>query len=514
MGINQSVNNRIARNSIFMTIRMAIVLVITLFTTRFVLRSLGVDDYGVYNVVCGFVAMFAFLNTSVSNGIQRFYNYELGQNDTERCSTVFMSAVYIQVIVALIVILFTETVGLWYLYSKLVLPPFRETAAFWVFQFSIASFVIIIMQAPYSAAIMAHERMDFFAFVGVLDAVLKLVIAIAISYAPYDKLITYGLLLFIVSVLDLLLYVIYAKRHFPEVRMHRIKDYSLFKPMLSFSGWNIFGSISNVVKEEGLNLVLNFFYGTVVNAARGVASQVSAGVQSFVQSLSVSVRPQVIQSYAQGNIDRTYQLTFSISKLSCCVLYLLGYPIILEIHYILNVWLGGNVPDHTASFVVIVLLTQIINNLNAASSGVVHASGEMKKYQLSGSLFSLGCVIAAYFCLRIGLAPESVLWVTLVVSALAHFVGLLILRSIAPFSIKDYVVEIIIPFLFVVLVSFVAPLIVHLWMLESFIRFVVVLFVSMACILPAIYFVGMNRSERHLVKSFLISHIFQRNSVS
>ena len=504
-------NSRIARNSIYMTVRMVIVLGITLYTTRAVLQALGVEDFGIYNVVCGFVAMFVFLNTAMTNGIQRFYNFHLGRDGETGITSVYNAALRIQIIVALIVVVLTETVGLWYLNNKMVIPVNRLFAAQWIFQFSIVSFIAVILQAPYSAAIMAHERFDYYAIVGVLDAVLKLLIALVIPYLAWDRLILYGLLLLGVSILNFFLYFVYSKRHFDGLIFKRKTSRELFAPLLSFSGWNIFGALAGMFKEHGINLVLNLFFGPVVNAARGIASQVNGGVQSFVSNISISVRPQVVQSYAQGKLNRTMRLTYSISKLSCEIMYLLGYPICLEINYVLRLWLGNDIPDHTATFVIIILLTKIINNLNTAVSGVVHASGKMALYQISGGFFALLTIPASYFLLKMGLEPESVLWGCLVITSIAQIAALLILRGIVHFSLWDYVRKVIIPFVFVVLSSFWFPLIPKYFMSEGFVRFCSVTLASTFSSALFIYFIGMDKDEKTMIRSFIRKLVSKNN---
>ena len=384
-----SSNQRLAKNSVFLTIRMVIVLAISLYTTRAILKILGVEDYGVYSVVCGFATMFSFLNTSLSNGIQRFFNYEFGKNGEEGANKVYCTAVNIQIILAIIILILTESVGLWYLHHKMVIPEGRELAAEWIFQFSIISFLFVIMQAPYTAAVTAHERMDFYAIVSVLDVFLKLGIVLALPLFSSDKLILFGLLFALISVVNFCIYYFYCKKRFKEIKYHRIFDKELFKSMLGFSGWNIFGSLSGVMKETGINLVINFFFGPVVNAARGVANQVNGALQSFVTNITMPVRPQVIQSYAQGNMDRTMHLTYSISKLSCCFLLMMAIPLSFEIDYVLHLWLGDKVPEHAGVFTIFIFMSSIVNNLNSAISGVVHATGIMKDYQLWGSLISI-----------------------------------------------------------------------------------------------------------------------------
>lgn len=503
MSDTSSSNKRIAKNSIFMSVRMVFVLCITLYTTRVILNILGVEDYGVYNVVCGFVSMFTFLNTSMSNGIQRFYNFELGKNGEDGANKVYNTALLIQFILSLVIIALTESVGIWYLHHKMVIPADRMFAAKWIFQFSILSFLFIIMQAPYTAAVMAHERMDFYAVVSVLDAILKLVIAFAVPLFPGDKLIVYGALLALISILNFSLYYFYSKHCFTEIKFKRIFERKLFRSMLGFSGWNIFGSLSGVMKEQGINLVLNFFFGPIVNAARGVASQINGGLQSFVSNITTPVRPQVVQSYARGEYSRTMNLTYSVSKLSCCFLYLCALPVVLEIDYILKIWLGNSIPEHTNTFVLIVILTSFVNNLNAAVSGVIHASGKMMVYQTVSSTISMMCVPSAYFGLKMGLAPEFALLMVFVWAVLSQIASLYILKTIVEYSIKDYLLKVLAPVLTLLILTFWPPLIIRFSLDEGLLRFLIVCFVSISVSSIGVYFVALNKSEKRLFKEFV-----------
>lgn len=495
---NTENNTRIAKNSIFLTIRMVIVLAITLYTTRVTLKVLGIEDYGVYNVVCGFVSMFAFLNTSMSNGIQRFFNFELGKNGEEGAKKVYCTAITIQLILALIIILLTESFGLWYLHSKMVIPDNRMLAAEWIFQFSIISFLFIVMQAPYTAAIMAHERMDFYAIISVLDVFLKLVILLLLPLFDRDKLIIYGFLFSLISVLNFFINYIYCKKHFSEIRYSRKHDNALFKSMLGFSGWNLFGSFSGVMKEQGINLVINYFFGPVVNAARGVANQVNGGLQSFVTNITIPVRPQVVQSYAKGNQSRMMRLTYSISKLSCSFLLMMAIPISYEIDYVLHLWLGANIPEHADMFTIIILFTSLVSNLNSATSGVVHATGIMRDYQVWGSLVSMSSVPISFFLLNIYPIPELALLCVMVCSLLGHIICLFVVKRLVGMSICEYFREVVLPILFVMIISSTLTYPAHHFLTGGFMRLVVTTVISGVSVGCSLYYLAFSKNERYL----------------
>lgn len=503
-------NKRIAKNSIYMSIRMVIVLCITLYTTRAILDVLGVEDYGIYNVVCGFVSMLAFLNTSMSNGIQRFFNFEYGKNGEVGANRVYNTALIIQSLLAIVILVLAESFELWYMYEKMVIPAERFIAAQWIFQLSLVSFLFIIMQAPYTAAVMAHEKMDFYAIVSVLDAVLKLGIVFVIPLFDGDGLIIYGVLLSLISVLNFILYYVYCKKNFNEIKFHIIFDRTLFRLMLGFSGWNVFGSFANMMKEQGINLIMNLFFGPIVNAARGIAVQINSGLQSFVANLGISIRPQIVQSYAKGDINRTMNLYFSISKLSCCLLYFIALPVIIEIDFILHIWLGDNIPDHTTTFIAIIILTSFVNNLNAATSNVVHASGKMMLYQVTGGLAILLAIPLAYWALKNGASPEWALLMSFITMMFAQIIALIVLKRIVRYSIKEYMRKVLFPFIGVVLIC--SPIIYYASTLfkEGLLRFCIITSMSIIVVGIAIYIIGLNTKEKSLIRNMFLNRILHR----
>ena len=504
MSSQLSENKRIAKNSIFMSIRMMIVLIITLYTSRIILDILGVQDFGIYNVVAGFVTMFGFFNSSLSNGIQRFYNYEYGKNGEVGACRVYNMAMLIQILMALLIILPTEIIGMWYLHNKMVIPEDRMFAAEWIFQLSLITFLIQIIQVPYTAAVMAHERMDFYAIISILNILISLLLVFIIPKINVDSLILYGVLTTLVAISTLFSYLIFSKRNFKEISLKKQLHLNLLKEMLSFSVWIIFGTIGQMLKEQGTNLILNFFFGPIVNAARGIANQVNGGLQSFVTNITIPARPQVVQSYSQGNIYRSLNLTYTISKLSCYVLLIMSLPIILEIDYVLYIWLGDNVPTNTATFVVIIVLNSFISNLNTAVSGIVHASGKMKVYQLCGGTISLISVVFVYIAMLIWHIPSIALFVLLVLDIIRQIVALVVLKTIVnEFSMIKYFREVVIPFIAVVILSMVFPLLVHLFMTGGFLKFCLILFVNILSVCMSVYAVGLNKNERGMVTQIL-----------
>lgn len=486
---------------------MIVVLLISLYTSRVILHSLGIEDFGIYNVVGGFVAMFSFLNTSMNNAIQRFYNYEWGRNGATGMQNVYKTALCIQVLIALLVLIATETIGLWYMYKKMVIPADRFTAALWIFQFSIISLLLLILQIPYSAAIMAHEDMNYYAIINVLDAFLKLCVALSIPLFKGDSLILYGFLILLISVTNWFLYFIYSKIRYRELSIRLNTDKLLFKQMLSFSGWNLFGSFSRIAKEQGLNLLLNLFFGPIVNAARSVAYQVSAGVQGFVTNITIAARPQLTQSYAQGNIHRTISIMFSVSKLCYLSLFIMALPVIIETGFILKIWLGDKIPPNTDIFIIVVIITSLIHVFNPPTSFVVHATGKMKKYQVVCSLINISVIPVSYIVLLLGAPPVSVFIIGCVFTFIGQSVAILILKQLISFSIRKYLLKVILPVLLITLVVSVFALIPRVLMEEGWNRLLCAISISLFFTSLLSYQIGLTKQEKRVIHSLIRSKL-------
>ena len=496
-------NTTIAKNTLFLTIRMILVLVVSLYTSRVFLNVLGVVDYGISNVVAGFVSMFGFLNYSLANGIQRFYNSEMGRIGLKGVTKVYNTSLIIQSAIALCVLILLETVGLWYLYAKMVIPEDRFDVAFWLYQFSTLSAGIVIMQSPFSAAIMAFERMNAYAVFSIVDVVLKLAFALYLPYVSADRLLMYGAFFLGVTILNFILNYIYSKKNFKELHLKRDYTRGMFKDMIAFSGWNLFGTFACMAREQGLNLVLNLFFGPVVNAARGVAYQVSGAMQGFVQNLSLAAKPQMIQSFATGESSRTMKLMYTMSKLSFVSLYIMAIPIMFNIDYILHLWLGEAVPDHTAAFVILILLATFMNNLNAPLSNVVYATGKMRNYEVTFSVINLLIIPISFIALKWGAPAETAFLVYFVMTIFVQWGCLVVLRTLVSFSLCDYIKELIYPLLIVVIIT--TPII---WGAYNILGTGIVgLFVEYILIGPissfALYYFALDMREKEIVNSII-----------
>lgn len=500
-------NSRIAKNSIYLSIRMIIVTLITIYTTRLLLEGLGIEDYGIYNVTIGVITLCSFLRPAMANGIQRFYNFEIGRKDFQKARQVFNTGLQIQLLVTIIIVILCETAGLWYMYHKLVVSPERFDAAIIVFQISVLAFVLSMIEVPFMAAVMGHERMDFFALVSVLDAVLKLGIAFSLQFSSSDHLILYGVLLMGVEILNLILYVYYSIKNFEEIRVSRVISKPLFRPMLSFSGWNLLEKIARLGKDQGLNVILNFYFGPIVNAARGVVNQVSYAFTGLVDSAITASRPQAIQAYAAGDTQRTLNMMFTLSKFTILMLYLLVYPIFLEAPYILNLWLGDNIPKYTLPFLNVTLLTIMIDKLSTPVNLVVHASGKMKLMNIVSGILNLIVIPIALLALISGMGAVDVYWIVFVMTVFSQSAYMVVLKKIVNYSIVQYLRNVVVNCFLVMAASCVFPLIAHVAFQESFIRLLIVILTSIVCGLIAVYLLGLNSKEKKLCNSMIHSCI-------
>ena len=507
--MQQTNNQKLAKNTVFLYIRMIVVMLITFFTTRILLSTLGIEDFGIYNVVCGFVTMFSYLNTSMANGVQRFYSFAIGKNDPKSISKIFTLAAIIQLIIAIIIIVIVETVGIWYLYNKMNISANRVFAAFWVFQNALLSLFFVILTVPYNGAVMAYEKMNFYAIVSIIDAILKLVVVFILPYCGIDKLICYGLLISVISILDFLFNFFYCKRHFPQIKFVRHIDRDLLPSMISFSGWNIFGSLAHMGKIQGVNLVLNAFWGTVVNTAFGISAQISNAVSSLTAGFVTALRPQMIKSFAAGDLDYTMKLLYSASKLTFFLVLIIAVPIFEEISSILDFWLGvGKYPEMTIVFCKLTILTVLFDSFATPLSIIVHASGKMRTFQIVCSLVIISVVPLSYIVAKLWNDAAIVISIGLFTTILAQLVRLLLIKNIIKFSILSYCVKVFIPTTIVFLLSCIAALLVNRITIENLEFWGVLMKIGLNVIVCfiVIYIIGLSKTEKNLVKSFIKKH--------
>lgn len=495
-------NKRIAKNTLFLYGRMLIVLIVGLLTSRVVLNALGVDDYGIYNVVGGFVVIFGFLNGAMANATQRSIAFELALGDLKKQIKTFSTSVNLHLILAIIIAILAETIGLWFLYHEMTIPQERMEAAFWVYQLSVAATVMIVMSVPYTSMIIAHEAMGAFAWISIMDVLLKLVIVYAITLVEYDRLVFYATLIFLVQLLDQIIYRTYCHRKFKEARYRMVFDKSKFKEMSNIAGWSLFGNIAGVGYTQGLNILLNIFFGPAVNAARGIAVTVQGVVSGFVNNIQMAINPQITKSYASDNMNRMHSLIFSSSKFCFFLLLMLVLPIILEAGIILKLWLKI-VPEYTEWFVriiLVIMLTDVLSNPMMVSSQAV---GKVKVYQsVVGGLLLLILPIS-YWVLRLGASPVSVFVVQLIISCLATFLRVYIVSKMIDLSLRVYfakVVARVVPvFIISLLVTVGFKFLMHTGLIYSL--FIIVL--SPIVVVLTVVAIGLSKEEKEMGKSIL-----------
>lgn len=477
-------------------------MIVSLYTSRVVLNALGVEDFGIYNVVGGIVAMFNVLSGSLSAAISRFITYELGKENLKNLNKIFSSAVTIQLGLAIIIILLAETVGLWFLNVKMNIPEIRMEAANWVFQFSILTFAINLISVPYNASIIAHEKMSAFAYISILEAVGKLTIAYLIVVSPIDKLIFYAILMCVVALIIRLTYGNYCKRHFSECTYHFIWDKQLLKQMFSFAGWNFIGASSAVLRDHGGNIIINLFCGPSVNAARSIAFQVNNAINQFIVNFMTALNPQITKSYATGNKEYMMTLIFQGARISFYMLFLLSLPILVNAHYILELWLK-TVPEHTVFFVQLVLIFALSESISQPLVTAMLATGKIRNYQIIVGGLQMMNLPISYLLLRLGFFPEIVIVVAIGVSQCCLAARLTLLRGMIGISIRKYLKNVYFNIMTISLVASIPSFISAQFLDESFLSFITVSLITILCTVISIYFIGCNRKERQFIHNKL-----------
>lgn len=497
---NSSSNKRIAKNTLLLYARMLLLLVVSLYTSRIVLATLGVEDYGIYNVVGGVVTMFTFLNAAMGNSSHRFITFALGKGDKNELKDVVGATCLIHWILAGLILILAETVGLWFLHNKMVVPEGRMLAADWVYQFSIISCIVKIVSVPYNAMIIAHEKMGTFAFISIMDAMLKLIVVILLQYSNGDKLIIYAAMILGISVLDRMIYQVYCRKKFNEAKHIRFAKFPQLKAMTSFAGWSLVGNFAYIGYTQGLNILLNMFFGPVVNAARGIAVQVQGAVKGFVTNFQTAVNPQIVKSYAQEDYSRLHTLVYSSSKLSFYLLFCMVLPIVLESKTLLSIWLK-EVPDYAVIFTVLTLLILLIDPLTGPIDRANMATGTIKTYQIveGGSLLLI--LPIAYLVLKLGGAPYSVFIVQLIVMYAVQILRLFIVCHKIQMSKREYAKKVLFPVAVVSIVAAIPSIAISVFLPNSILSFIVTIIVSVLSVLLSSYYLGLTKSERQYIVS-------------
>ena len=493
-------NKRIAKNTIFLYFRMLFLLGVGLFTSRVVLSSLGAQDYGIYNVVGGFISMFTIFNAGLTTATQRFITFDLGKGNLKELRDTFSTCVIIYMMIALVILVFAEVGGVWFLENKLTIPTDRLYAARWVFQLSLITLIIGLVSTPYNALIVSHERMGAFAWISIYEALAKLAVAYQIYVTSYDKLIVYAVMLCIVQLSVRIIYNVYCNRNFKESKVIFNFNWAKIKKIYGFTGWAMFGGLASIGFTQGLNVLLNMFFNPVVNAARGVAVQVQNIINGFVLNFQTALNPQIIKSYAKGDTSYMFKLIFASSKFSFLLLFVMSLPVMLEAETLLGLWLK-EVPQYTPLFFRLIIITTMIDGISNPFMRAVDATGNIKKYQIIVGGILLMIVPVSYVVLRLGGAPYSVFIVHICMSFLAFLMRLYLVRKLINYSIMMYWKNVLSRLIVVVIISVVFSLFVRAKMEPSLIRLVAVSLISVSAVLLLSYNIALLPNERALLKN-------------
>lgn len=479
--------------------RMALMMCINLYTSRVVLQALGVEDYGVFYVVWGVVYIFGFINNSMTASTQRFLTFELGAGNKQRLHEVFITSVHIHFIISLIVIFLSETGGLWFLLKEMVIPEGRQTAAFWCYQLSVVTAVAEVMSCPYQSVIIAREKMSAFAYISIVDAVLKLAIVGALLITDYDRLIIYAILYTCEKLLIRFIYNLYCTKHFEESHYKWFHEKELFKKMSSFAGWSMFGNLAYVLYTQGPNMLLNVFFGPVANAAQAAASQARSAIGQFSNNFQVAINPQITKSFASKQLEEMHLLIFRGSRLTFCLLLLLCLPLMVEAPMVLGLWLK-EVPEGTVVFLRFLLVILLVQQTSSPLITSIAATGNIKKYEMITGGLMLTIVPVAYIVLKLGGQPWSVFAVYLCISILTYAATLRITLPSIKLSLKNYLSNVLKPCIFVMVFSLITPAALKLLMGTGLLFSLLTIAITVIVTGILCYTIGLDEEMRYLIK--------------
>ena len=500
---NARKSRRIAKNTLMLYVRMLFLMLVGFYTSRIVLEALGENDFGVYNVVGGVVAMFTVISGTLNSAVSRFITFELGKGEGAQINKVYSTAVTIQLLLALTVVILAEPAGLWFIRNKMTIDPSRISAAIWVLQFSLLAFAVNLMSVPQMASITAYEKMSAYAFIGIFDGLMRLGVALLILHSSFDRLILYSALMAGVVILVRMAYGIYCRRNFPECRYRPVFDLPLVREMFSFAGWNFIGVTSGVLRDHGGNILVNVFFGTALNAARGVAVQLNGAVQGFVTNFMTAVNPQITKSYASG--DRYYMLSLvqKSSRMSFFLLFVIALPMLFNTEYLLSIWLK-EVPMQSASFVRLFLIFALSESLSNSLITAQLATGNIKRYQIIVGGLQLLNLPVSYVCLKAGAAAESTVAVSIVISQICLVARLLLLKSMIGLSPGEFIRRVYLRVMIVAAAASALPLLSIGLMPEGFSGFCFSVALCVISAAASILFIGCSSKEREEVIAMVL----------
>lgn len=497
-------NKRIAKNTIMLYFRMILNLIVSIYTGRVVLQVLGVDDFGIYNIVGGVVVLFSFINNFLNTACQRFISVSIVESSKSEPVKVFHTALFLHFIIAVLFVLAAETLGLWFVSNKLVLPDNRLSAAIWLYHICVLNTCLTILRVPYNAAIIAEEKMDFYAYTSIGETLLRLLIVYCLSIIAYDKLLVYGLLQLLILIIMLVWYIIYAKRRFSYCSFSMRYDIHYLKQMLSFSGWNLFGSLADIAYKQGSNIILNIFYGVGLNAAMGLATTVRSTIFNFVSNFQVASNPQIIKQYSSASYVSYCELVYRVSKFSYILMLFIALPAFLNMNFILSVWLD-TVPPYTALFVQFGLLYCLIDCLHGPLWTTMISTGRIRNYQVFTSVLLFLNLPLSYVALSFGYSPISILVIQIFISLVTLLIRIAFSSKYAQLNCIDYINKVLLPIICLTVFAVPFPFYISSFYEDSFYKLVFSGLLSVSCVFFATYFVALSSEERKLVNQFLKS---------
>lgn len=491
-------NKRIAHNTLMLYIRMVFVMGITLYTSRIVLKELGVENFGIYNVVGGVVAMFNLLVGSLRAATQRFITFELGKNENRQLKRIFSASVTIHFVISIVIFILAESIGVWFLNTQMNIPAERMVAANWVFQCSVFTFIINLISVPYNATIVAYEKMSAFAYISVVEVTLSLLIVYLLSVITFDKLIVYAILLLFVAFIIRLIYARYCKSHFPECRFYFSWDKSLFREMFTFMGWNFIGAGSGVLMTQGVNIVLNIFCGVTINAARGIATQVQSAVMALTSNFMMAFNPQITKSYAASENEYLQKILRQGAKFSYLLMLMLALPILMETETILSIWLN-RVPEYTVVFVRLIIVYSLILCISTPLVTAMLATGKIKRYQIIVGGFQLLNFPFSFVALMLGASPVITYVFQIVFEMCCLSSRLWLLREMIGFETKKFIFQVLQRILLISIISLLFPTMLIYYFEPSISRFVYVTILSITSVIIFTILFGLSHSERNFL---------------
>lgn len=511
MSNNSANNKRIAKNTIVLYIRTLFVMLISLYTSRVILQALGVEDYGIYQVVGGLVAMFSVISASLSAAISRFITFEIGSGNKERLKKIFATSATIQIIIASTILVLTEIIGIWFMETEMQIPAERLNAARWVLHCSVLTFCINLMSVPYNACIIAHERMSTFAYIGIFEAVTKLGICYLIMVSPIDRLIFYALLMMALAIITRIIYVTYCHRKFEESHTKPGFKKSVFKEMIGFSGWSFFNNTAFILNNQGVNMLMNVFFGVTINAARGIAVQVETAVMQFVNNFTTAINPQITKSYAAGDMEAMHKLVCRGAKFSYFSMLLLALPIIIEAEQILNIWLV-DVPQYTVIFVQLSLVMGMCDCIGNTGYTACIATGKIKWYSIIITSVAFLEFPLAWVIFSIGALPQYAYYTYIAIKITILFVRMMLMEKMVGLKATMYIKNVFIPILLTTVTAIALPILLSQMVSPSIMRICLTIIASFISVIISALYLGMNINERKVILSkgkSLINKLFK-----